>query len=100
MPTLYHFSLSDKEYLAVGGRNIMATVDDQTRAFGYNVELWADEKCVYSMRNLQACFEFDPDDPYMTLETHKKVKSGHEQKMEAYRKLLQWQIRARVKGVY
>ena len=31
MPTLYHFSLSDKEYLAVGGRNIMATVDDQTR---------------------------------------------------------------------
>ena len=100
MPTLYHFSLSDKEYLAIGGRNIMATVDDPTRAFGYNVELWADDKCVYSLRNPQACFEFDPDDPYMTLEIHKKVKPGHEQKMEAYRKLLQWQIRARVKGVY
>lgn len=100
MPTLYHFSLSDKEYLAVGGRNIMATVDDQTRAFGYNVELWADDKCVYSKRNPQACFEFDPGDSYMTLETHKKVKPGQEQKMEAYRKLLKWQIRARVKGVY
>lgn len=100
MPTLYHFSLSDQEYLAVGGRNILARVDDPTRAFGYNVELWTDDQCVYSTRNRKACFEFDPDNSFMTLDTHKKTEPAQEQKMQAYSKLLQWQIRARAKGTY
>ena len=100
IPTLYHFSLSDQEYLAVGGRNILAKVDDPTRAFGYNVELWADDKCIYSMQNQKACLEFDPDESLMISDTHKKTEPVQKQKMQAYTKLLQWQIHARAKGTY
>lgn len=52
------------------------------------------------MRNQQVCFEFDPEDSFMTTETHRKADQSQKQKMNAYPKLLQWQIRARVKGVY
>lgn len=43
-PTLYALSLSDATYRTVGGRNLLAAVDDPQRAFGYNISLWMNER--------------------------------------------------------
>ncbi len=47
-PTLYHFSLSNITYRALGGRNMLAPEDDEMRAFGNNASVFIDEGGSYS----------------------------------------------------
>lgn len=47
-PTLYALSLSEVNYLSVGGRNMLAKPSDERLEFGINDAVWVDEKGIYS----------------------------------------------------
>lgn len=46
-PTLYELSLSNIQYMSLGGRNILAPEDKQSYAFGYNNAVWIDKEGIY-----------------------------------------------------
>lgn len=47
VPTLYELSLSNTTYMSLGGRNILAKIDNEKYAFGYNQAVWIDKKGIY-----------------------------------------------------
>lgn len=47
-PTLYALSLSEVEYLNMGGRNLLGEIKNPKYEFGYNEAVWLDEKGIYS----------------------------------------------------
>lgn len=47
-PTLYDLSLSEAEYLNLGGRNLLKKPQNQKYEFAYNVDVWLDEKGIYT----------------------------------------------------
>ncbi|MEB2817227.1 LTA synthase family protein [Campylobacter upsaliensis] len=55
-PTLYHLSLSQTQYLGLGGRNMLAKAKDAKKEFGFNELVWIDENGVYS-GDKGYCFE-------------------------------------------
>ena len=46
-PTLYALSLPNTTYMSLGGRNMLAKVDDEKYAFGYNQSVWIDKQGIY-----------------------------------------------------
>ena len=47
LPTLYELSLSNTQYMSLGGRNILAKQDNERYAFGYNAAVWIDKEGIY-----------------------------------------------------
>ncbi|MCX2717508.1 LTA synthase family protein [Helicobacter sp. MIT 21-1697] len=47
LPTLYELSLSNTQYMSLGGRNILAKEDNEKYAFGYNASVWIDREGIY-----------------------------------------------------
>lgn len=47
-PTLYNITLSEVKYLSLGGRNMLAPIENEKLEFGFNSVVWIDEKGVYS----------------------------------------------------
>ncbi|MCX2717299.1 LTA synthase family protein [Helicobacter sp. MIT 21-1697] len=50
-PTLYALSLSEVEYLNLGGRNMLGTKENDKYEFAYNQALWLDEKGIYPLHS-------------------------------------------------
>lgn len=109
LPTLYALSLSNAEYLALGGRNLLAEKDDPSRAFGYNERIWIDSNGAYFAGSPQLLHRWAmPLRPYeghfgtegLLLGKNSVPTNEPEltEKIRAYPKLLRWQINARVSG--
>ncbi|QWA12996.1 LTA synthase family protein [Sodalis ligni] len=98
MPTLYAYSLSDTPYQALGGRNMLAPVDDGSRAFGYNVDLWVDDRGVYPLTGRPALYPWTPDGGLTLQPAAGPVDTSRMQRFTAYPALLRWQLNARIKG--
>ena len=99
-PTLYALSLSDATYRTVGGRNLLAAVDDPQRAFGYNISLWINEKGVYSLKGPILFYPW-ADDKTDFLTDYTKMRQATEaekKRIEAYRQLDMWQLNERACG--
>ena len=99
-PTLYALSLSDATYRTVGGRNMLAPVDDPQRAFGYNLTLWADEKGVYTLKGPILFYPWaDSEKEFFTDYTKMREATAEEKaRIEAYRALDFWQLNERACG--
>ncbi|MBO1519897.1 LTA synthase family protein [Oceanisphaera pacifica] len=99
MPTLYHYSLSQQPYLALGGRNMLATTDDAARNFGYNVLLWIDAKGAYVLNESPVFYPWlNTDSLQLDGEQAYAVSPQQDKRMAAYPKLLRWHINQQVKG--
>mgnify|MGYP001026744725 FL=1 len=100
-PTLYALSLSDAEYRTVGGRNMLAAVDDPQRAFGYNIELWANDKGVYTLKGPILFYPWaDEKTDFLTDYTQMREATAEEKaRIEAYRPLDFWQLNERACGI-
>lgn len=99
-PTLYALSLSDATYRTVGGRNLLAAVDDPQRAFGYNIFLWMNEKGVYTLKGPILFYPW-ADDKTDFLTDYTKMREATEaekKRIEAYRPLDMWQLNERACG--
>ena len=98
MPTLYAFSLSDTPYQALGGRNMLAPVDDDSRAFGYNTELWVDSKGAYPLVGRPTFYPWATDGSLRLQSASRPIDAVQAQRLTAYPALLRWQLNARIKG--
>lgn len=98
LPTLYALSLSDVEYLALGGRNLLAERDDPARAFGYNERVWIDGRGASFYASQGRVYEWSGEGPLLVRPEGKPADGKLSQRMEAYPELLRWQINARVSG--
>ncbi|MBJ7556024.1 LTA synthase family protein [Marinomonas spartinae] len=97
-PTLYNLSLSDTPYQAIAGRNMLAPVDDPSRAFGYNVTLWIDKNGAYPMSGNPAFYPWATATGLRT-KTKSMVPSEQQQeRQKALPELLRWQLNSQVKG--
>ncbi|UBO73960.1 LTA synthase family protein [Aeromonas rivuli] len=97
-PTLYSFSLSDTPYQTLAGRNMLAPVDDPSRAFGYNVTLWIDDKGAYPMSGKPMFYPWRDDRQLTVSEQGEPVDKAQQQRQQALPDLLRWQLNSRVKG--
>ena len=99
MPTLYHYSLSQQAYLTLGGRNMLAPIDDASRAFGYNVLLWIDEQGGYVLNEKPIFYPWQTDQPLQLNKAQgQSVAKAQAEKLSAYPQLLRWHINQQVKG--
>jgi phosphoglycerol transferase MdoB-like AlkP superfamily enzyme len=96
LPTLYALSLSGAEYLALGGRNLLAERDDAARAFGYNERMWIDGRGAYVYGGKGLVYEWSGEGPLLVKPEGERV--DDRARMDAYPQLLRWQINARVSG--
>ena len=96
LPTLYALSLSNTEYLALGGRNLLAEQDDTARAFGYNERVWIDGNGAYFYASRGRVFKWSGKGPLLVDPEGERMDAGT--RMDAYPELLRWQINARVSG--
>ncbi|MFM4965917.1 LTA synthase family protein [Aeromonas bivalvium] len=97
-PTLYGFSLSDTPYQTLAGRNMLAPVDDQRRAFGYNVTLWIDDKGAYPMSGKPSFYPWRDDHRLEVKEQAQPVSEAQQARQQALPELLRWQLNSRIKG--
>ena len=97
-PTLYNFSLSDTPYQAIAGRNIMAPVDDESRAFGYNVTLWIDKNGAYPMSGKASFYPWATDTGLRTKISSSVPSQQQQERQKALPELLRWQLNAQVRG--
>ncbi len=98
MPTLYAYSLSDTPYQALGGRNMLAPRDDSSRAFGYNAELWIDDKGAYPLTGRPVLYPWANDGGLMLQPDAEPVDKAQILRFTAYPELLRWQLNGRIKG--
>lgn len=103
MPTLYALSLSDSEYWNLGGRNLLAPQDDEKYAFAFNENLWADAEGVVE-GEADSGFQFPWQNPAALYPDNLWVNppvplpQAKRERIQAYRKLLHWQINYLVAG--
>lgn len=99
LPTLYHYSLSQQPYLALGGRNLLAPVDDAARAFGYNVLVSIDEQGAYLLKDQPLFYPWlAADSLLLDKEQAQSVSPKQAARLQAYPQLLRWHINQQVKG--
>lgn len=95
MPTLYHFSLSNAEYLNCGGENILSPVSENY--FAYHPAVWADLSGTFDLTTPELTkYQWDEEDIFLIKEhgqTH-----GEHHRITSYQKLLEWQINYLIKG--
>ncbi|TYL49250.1 hypothetical protein [Marinomonas sp. IMCC 4694] len=97
-PTLYHFSLSDAYYHALAGRNMLAPVDDENRAFGYNVSLWIDKHGAYPMSGKVAFYPWESADGLRTDNDSAIPVEQQQARQKALPELLRWQLNSQLRG--
>ena len=98
-PTLYAFSLSDTPYHALGGRNMLAPVDDPHRNFGYNEDIWIDARGAYPRNGQPVRYPWVANSSLKLEATSQPVDPAQIERQQTYLALLRWHLNARVEGV-
>ena len=97
-PTLYNLSLSDTPYQAIAGRNMLAPIDDESRAFGYNVTLWIDNDGAYPMVGKAAFYPWEKGTELRTATNSEHPSQQQQERQKALPELLRWQLNSQVRG--
>lgn len=95
-PTLYSYSLPGVDYLALGGRNILAPDDDEEKRFGYNTDMVIDENGAHLDGTGDFHYPWADGESLELRNDAVEDAGGLAKKMRLYRSLLWWQINARV----
>ncbi|WP_439259530.1 LTA synthase family protein [Lonepinella sp. BR2930] len=96
MPTLYSVSLSDIEYWNLGGQNLLAPSVNSYYNFAYNEHIWADNNGIICHSDNLTKYTWKDD---MLVADEANLSTAEEaNKINAYKKLLFWQINFQIKG--
>ncbi len=98
-PTLYCYSLSNTEYQALAGRNMLAVTDDKRRDFGYNTSLWIDKKGAYPLSGNPVFYPWENSTSLLVSSAASTADKVQQTRQQAFIELLRWQLNARVKGI-
>lgn len=95
MPTLYHLSLSEAEYLNCGGENLLS--ERAKNYFAYHPHVWADDSGVIDLTTPELIkYEWGEQN---NLLLEQKTQNHHsEKRIRAYQALLHWHINYLTKG--
>lgn len=96
MPTLMHVSLSNAEYLALGGRNLLAEQDDPNRAFAYNEDIWLENNGAYTIAKQASFYSWADSEGLFLNGTPIQAEERQMVRMKAYNRLLRWNIARQV----
>jgi phosphoglycerol transferase MdoB-like AlkP superfamily enzyme len=98
LPTIYHYSLADTPYLAIAGRNMLAPVDDETRAFGYNMAMFVDSRGAYPVGKRAVFYPWKDSTSLMVADRPGTADEAVFARHKAFPKLLHWQLQSRACG--
>lgn len=90
-PTLYDLSLSEVEFLSLGGRSMLKPPTNPRLEFGFNVEVFIDDKGVYPKNTLKGYFYENNS----TLKDNNKafeLDIYHQNFFKRYEELALWQL--------
>ncbi|MGQ9445861.1 LTA synthase family protein [[Pasteurella] aerogenes] len=96
MPTLYSVSLSEVEYINLGGRNLLAQEDLPAYNFAQNSVLWADSTGVTDL-STQPYVKYTWHDG-LTLGGETEMNDHERQHIAQYAELAKWNINRLIKG--
>lgn len=94
-PTLYALSLSEVEYLNMGGKNMLGKVKDKRYEFAYNEVVWLDERGIYPL-NSSLGYEFKSKDSLLSNGKSFVLDEGRKQFKALYDELNDYQLRFRL----
>lgn len=95
-PTLYDLSLSEVKYLSLGGRNLLAKINDERLEFGFNEAVWIDKYGIYPKGSNKGYFY----ENYKSLKDNNKdfkLNTYHKNFYENYKNLNYYQLAKRLK---
>ena len=97
-PTIYHYSLADTPYLAIAGRNMLAPVDDESRAFGYNMAMFIDSRGAYPVGKRAVFYPWKDNTGLLVNERPGTADEAIFARHHAFPKLMHWQLQSRACG--
>ncbi len=98
LPTLYHLSLSNTRYLALGGSNLLSPQDNKAECFGYNETVWIDSLGAYTTTGKSTFYRWaDGHSLYLSPEGH-RVDISFQKRMRAFERLLRWNLNRQIAG--
>ncbi|WP_241993722.1 alkaline phosphatase family protein [Helicobacter sp. MIT 05-5293] len=100
-PTLYELSLSRTNYMSIGGRNILARIQDSRYDFGYNALVWIDKQGIYPVNSTKG-YAYSPSQkmiPLVSSEESFELDSFKKNFATKYHELLVYEINKRIMGV-
>ncbi|TCP14019.1 phosphoglycerol transferase MdoB-like AlkP superfamily enzyme [Bisgaardia hudsonensis] len=97
MPTLYSISLSNAEYWAIGGRNLLLQKDIPQYNFSYNRLIWADKSGVVDISKTPFT-KYSWDKSYLVAKNEIPMTKKEIQTINDYIELLNWQMNFLLKG--
>nr|WP_250324971.1 hypothetical protein [Campylobacter lari] len=92
-PTLYNISLSNVEYISMGGRNILGLAKNEKLEFGINDALWIDDKGVYITNK---GYFFEKNTSIKNTSQEIILDKYHKEFHELYYKINWWQLNKRL----
>lgn len=100
MPTLYGLSIPGHDYLALGGRNLLAANDSPGREFAYNELAWMERQGVISLQEPWSWNAWlNATDGLWLDARHEHPGMLQSERIRAYVKLLKWNLNRQVKGL-
>ncbi|TXE80324.1 LTA synthase family protein [Campylobacter peloridis] len=92
-PTLYNLSLSNTKYLSLGGRNMLAPIENEKLEFGFNELVWVDKNGVYE--GTKGYF-FESNSSLKDTNKAFEIDSYHKEFSNLYKELFQKQLNYRL----
>lgn len=98
LPTLYHLSLSDTQYLALGGRSLLTPQDNISRNFGYNELLWINSQGGLSLNGSNTILPWENNYDLQLSDNVEEIDPSTFKRPQAYAQLLRWNLNRQIKG--
>lgn len=95
-PTLYDLSLSEVKYLSLGGRNLLAKINDERLEFGFNEVVWIDKYGIYPKGSNKGYF-YENNESLKDNNKDFKLDTYHKNFYENYKNLNYYQLAKRLK---
>ncbi len=95
-PTLYHFSLSDQDYITLGGENLLSP--DEVSNVGFNLKRTINEHGAFSNDSSGLYYPWQEDDPLLNHQQPKESRHFNAEWAEEYHRLMDYYLRSQVKA--
>ena len=95
-PTLYDLSLSEVEFLSLGGRSMLKPPTNPKLEFGFNTEVFIDEKGIYPKNSSQGYF-YENNTTLKDNNEAFELDNTHKNFFKLYEELNLWQLEWRLK---
>ena len=94
-PTLYALSLSEVEFLSLGGKNMLEKPQDERLEFGFNSEVFIDKNGVYP-RDSKTGLSYKDENSLLNTNESFELDARHESFFKDYERLNEYQLLKRV----